>query len=172
MEDAVEATRRTLATLRTGRAAPEMLDRVLVEAYGSKMALAQVAQVGVQQPRGLVVTPHDPSLLAAVERALRDADLGAQPSSDGIRVRLDLPAPSGERRAELAKVASRDAEAGRIAVRNARRDAINELRRQCKAGDISEARLNGTSKRLQTLTDEHVAKVDELLATTLAVLQQ
>lgn len=168
MEASVESTRRALAALRSGRANPELLDRVQVDAYGSSIPVAQLAQVGVQPPRGLVITPHDPTLLSAIERSLAAAGLGAQPSNDGQRIRLALPAPSQERREQLARQARSEAETGRVAVRNARRDAINALRRAAKAGEISDAKLNGRSRDVQELTDQHVAQVDALLERALA----
>ncbi len=172
MAAAVEDARRRLAALRVGRASPDLVADIRVPAWGSELPLSQVAQVGAQPPRGLVITPHDPSLIPAIERAIGDSDLGARPQADGVRVRLELPAPTNERRAQLAKQAKDEAEQARVAVRLARRDAINELRRSRSADEISEAKLNGRSKDLQAMTDEHVAQVDELLATALAELTQ
>ena len=172
MDAAIEDARRRLAALRAGRASVDMVADIRVPAWGSEMPLAQVAQVGAQPPRGLVVTPHDPSLVQAVEKAISDSDLGARPRVDGQRIRIELPAPTDERRAQLAKQAKDVAEQARVAVRLARRDAINELRRERAAETISEAKLNGRSKDLQAWTDEHVAAVDELLATALAAIAE
>lgn len=172
MSDAVEQARRRLAALRTGRASPDLIADLQVDAWGARMPLSQVAQVGVQQPRGLVITPHDPSLAGAIERAVAASDLGARPMSDGMRVRLELPAPTDEQRVRLARQARELAEQARVAIRLARRDAINELRRARAGDDISEAQLNGRSKRLQAACDEHVAQVDALLARALEAVAE
>ena len=171
MKAAVESTRRTLAGLQVGRAHPDLLDRIRVQAYDALHPLSSLAQVGVQQPRGLVITPHDPHVLGAIERALQASDLGVQPSNDGTRIRIELPPPSSERRHELARTARATAEQGRVAVRSARHAALHELRRQRASDRISEAQLRGRSKRLQPLTDDHVAQINALLANTLAALE-
>jgi ribosome recycling factor len=171
MSGAVERCRSTLAGLRIGRPSPELLSRITVDAYGSTMPLTQVAQVGVQLPRSLVVTPHDPQLAGSIERAIRDSDLGVNPSNNGVIIRIELPAPTQERREQLTKVAKLEAEEGRVAVRNIRRDTINAMRRAKSAGEISEAKLNGRSKDIQRLTDEHVAQIDALLAETLKEME-
>lgn len=172
MSDSVEQARLRLASLRAGRATPELLATVRVEAYGNMMPIDQVAQVGVQPPRGLVVTPHDPSLVGAVARAIGDSDLGARPNVDGVRIRLEVPAPTDEQRGKLAKRAKDEAEEARVAVRLARRDCINAMKRARAADEISEAKLNGRSKDVQSLTDEHVAQIDELLATALTAIAE
>lgn len=172
MADAVDDARRRLAALRAGRASADLVSDISVEAWGSRMPLAQVAQIGTQPPRGIVITAHDPSLVSAIERALGDADLGARPRVDGPRLRLELPQPTDERRVMLARQAKELAEQARVAVRLARRDAINDLRRRRAADEISEAKLNGRSKDLQALTDEHVQRVDELLTAALATIAE
>ena len=172
MDASVDDARRRLAALRVGRASVDLVADLRVAAWGSQMPLAQVAQLGTQPPRGIVVTPHDPSLVPAIERALGDSDLGARPRVDGQRIRLELPAPTDERRAQLGRQARELAEEARIAVRLARRDAINELRRRRAADEVSEGKLNGRSKDLQAMCDEHVAEVDELLARTLDALAE
>jgi ribosome recycling factor len=172
MDAAVEDARRRLAALRGGRASIDMIADVRVSAWGSDLPLSQVAQLGMQPPRGLVVTPHDPSLLPAIERALGDGDLGARPRVDGVRVRLELPAPTDERRVQLARQAKDAAEQGRVAVRLARRDAVNELRRLRAADEVSEAKVNGRSRDLQAQCDEHVARIDELLELALAAIAE
>jgi ribosome recycling factor len=172
MDAAVEDARRRLAALRVGRASPDLVNDIRVSAWGSELPISQVAQVGAQPPRGLVITPHDPSLIPAIERAIGDSDLGARPRVDGVRVRIELPAPTNERRAQLAKQAGDAAEQARVAVRLARRDAINELRRSRAADEIGEGKLIGRSKDLQAMTDERVASVDQLLATALTELEQ
>lgn len=170
MDAAVRDAQRRLAALRGGRASVDLVADIRIAAWGSELPLSQVAQLGTQPPRGLVVTPHDPSLLGAVERALADSDLGARPRTDGMRVRLELPAPTDERREQLARQAREQAEQARVAIRLARRDAINELRRRRAADEIGEGKLNGRSKDLQALCDEHVAEVDQMLDRTLAAI--
>jgi ribosome recycling factor len=170
MDDVVEDARRRLAALRVGRASVDMIADLRVSAWGSDMPLSQVAQLGTQPPRGLVATPYDPSLLPAIERALGNSDLGARPRVDGIRVRVELPAPTDEGRTRLARQAKDQAEQSRVAVRLARRDAINELRRMRAADEIGEGRLNGRSRDLQAMCDERIASIDALLATALAAL--
>lgn len=172
MDDAVEAARVRLAALRAGRATPEMLTGIRVPAWGSEMPIDQVAQIGVQPPRGLVVTPHDPSIVAAVAKAIGDSDLGARPNVDGQRIRIEVPAPSDEQRKLLAKKAADEAEAARVSVRLARRDCINALKRQRSADEISEAKLNGRSKDVQTMTDEHIAQIDEFYARAQAAIAE
>jgi ribosome recycling factor len=151
MADAVQDATRRLAALRAGRASVDLVADLRVPAWGSQLPLSQVAQVGTQPPRGLVVTPHDPSLLPAIERVLADSDLGARPQADGVRVRLQLPAPTDERRVQLVRQAREQAEQARVAIRLARRDAINELRRERAADQVSEAKLNGRSRDMQAL---------------------
>lgn len=153
--------------MRVGRASVDLVADLRVSAWGSELPLSQVAQLGTQPPRGLVVTPHDPSLLPAIERAIGDSDLGARPRVDGVRVRVELPAPTDERRSQLAKQAKDQAEQSRVAVRLARRDAINELRRMRAADEIGDGKLNGRSRDLQTMCDERITQIDALLATAL-----
>jgi ribosome recycling factor len=172
MADAVEHLKRDLAALDPGRASPALLDRVRVSAYGSELPLVQVAHVTAQPPRALLVTAHDPSLAPAIERAMAQANLGAMPSSDGARVRLELPPPTAERRTELARTAKDLAERARVAVRLARRDAVNELRRDAASGKITTARMNGRSKDAQAAADEHVGLVNDALTATLRALEQ
>lgn len=170
MNEAVEAARHTLAALANGRVTPRMLSRVRVRAYGGQLPLEHVAQVSVQPPRTLLVTPHESSILPAVERALSAADLGAVPSNDGRVIRLTVPPPTEDRRNELAKSAKHEAERGRVAVRNARRDRINALRRQQRDGDINERQLNSRTRDVQNDTDSHIAEIEAALAHALREL--
>ncbi len=172
MDAAVEDARRRLAALRVGRASPDLVNDIRVAAWGSELPISQVAQVGAQPPRGLVITPHDPSLIPALERAIGDSDLGARPPVGGGGLGHPRPGTTPQRRAQLAKQAGDTAEQARVAVRLARRDAINELRRSRAAEEIGEGKLIGRSKDLQAMTDERVASIDQLLATTLAELEQ
>lgn len=168
MDDAVDSLQRRLGALRTGRASVDMVAHLQVAAWGSRVPLAQVAQIGTQPPRGILVTAHDPSLVPAIERTLVDAELGASPRVDGPRLRIELAPPSAEGRERLRTTAKDEAEQARVAVRLARRDAINELRRRRAAAELSEARLNGRSKDIQTWTDERITRIDALLAAALA----
>ena len=163
MEGAVTATQREFAGLRTGRANPELLAPIQVDAYGSMMPLNQVGNVSVSGNRGLSVQVWDKSLVAATEKAIRDADLGLNPMSDGDVIRINLPELNEERRKELIKVAKKYAENGRVAVRNVRRDGMDAVKKMQKDGEIStdEERLMG--EEIQKLTDLHVKKVDEAL---------
>ena len=174
MDDAVEATRRKLATVRAGRATPELLDRIEVDAYGSgsRTPIAHMATIAAPEPRLLVVTPFDPSTLGAIERAISASDLGVNPSNDGRLIRLPMPPLTQQRRDELAKVVKGIAEDARIAIRNARKDANNTLKRMCTAGEIVENQQRGRTKVVQEATDEHIAQVDALLAAKLAELAE
>lgn len=170
MVAAVDHARRELAALGAGRAQVGLVDAIPVRAWGSVVPLSQVAQVAVQPPRALVVTLHDPSLVPAAETALRDAGLGASPRVDGQRLRIELPAPTAERRVELSRRARTGAEVARVAIRTARADAVKLLRRDRAADRISEGQLRGRQRRLQDLVDEHVALIDAALAEALAAL--
>lgn len=172
MNEAVLRTRKNLAALRTGRASIGMLASIKVEAYGSGMPLEQVAQIAVQPPRGLIVTSHDPNLVHAIERAITDSDLGARPQVDGMRIRIEIPTPTDEQRVKLAKKAKEQAEEGRVAIRLARRDCINEMKWQKAAEQITQAKLNGRSKDLQKITDEKISDIDELLKNALESIKQ
>jgi len=164
MEGAVNALHKEFSGLRTGRASAAMLDTVQVEAYGSYMPLNQVASVNVPEPRLLSVQVWDKSQVKAVEKAIRDAGLGLNPQPDGALIRIPVPELSQERRQELVKVAGRYAEQARVAVRNVRRDAMDELKKRQKDGGISEDEYKTQSEKVQKLTDEHIRKIDEALA--------
>jgi ribosome recycling factor len=135
MNGAVEVLRKEFAGLRTGRASTSLLEPITVAAYGSEMPLTQVGTIGVPEPRMLSVQVWDKSLVKAVEKAIRTADLGLNPAVDGTTIRVPIPELSEERRGELAKIAHRYAEAARVAVRNVRRDGMEQLKRQEKDGE-------------------------------------
>jgi len=164
MDSALETLRKEFAGLRTGRASPNLLDPVMVDAYGSSMPLSQVGTVSVPEPRMLTVTVWDKGMVKAVEKAIRDAGLGLNPSADGTLVRVPLPELNTERRKELSKIASKYGEQARISVRNVRRDGMDMLKKMEKDGDISEDELNRWQTEVQNLTDSHIKKVDETLA--------
>ena len=163
MEGAVNALHKEFAGLRTGRASAAMLEPVHVDAYGSMMPLNQVASVNVPEPRMLSVQVWDKGLVKVVEKAIREAGLGLNPQPDGALIRVPIPELSQERRQELIKVAGKYAEQARVAVRNVRRDAMDELKKQQKDGKISEDEFKTQSDKVQKLTDEYVKKIDEAL---------
>ncbi len=164
MESAVEALKKEFAGLRTGRASTSMLDPVRVEAYGGVVPLNQVANVSVPEPRLLTVQVWDKTLVKAVEKGIRDAGLGLNPQPDGALVRVPVPELSQERRLELVKIAGKYAEQARVAVRNARREAMDELKKLHKDGNISEDEQKNQGEKVQQATDAHVGKIDEALA--------
>ncbi|VBB69451.1 Ribosome recycling factor [invertebrate metagenome] len=163
MDMAVEVLRKEFAGLRTGRASPNLLDTVMVEAYGAVTPLIQLATISVLEPRLLAVQVWDRSIVKAVEKAIRDASLGLNPASEGQYVRVPIPPLSEERRVELVKVAHRYAEQARVAVRNVRRDGMESLKKMEKDGTISQDLQRQHSQDIQIVTDEHVQQIDELL---------
>ncbi len=164
MDGALEALRREFGGLRTGRASAHLLDPVVVKAYGSDMPLLQVGTVNVPEPRMITVQVWDRGLVQAVEKAIRDSNLGLNPQSDGQLVRIPIPELSQERRQELTKLAHKYAELGRVAVRNVRRDGMDSLKKMEKDGKISQDEHRHQSDSVQKLTDDHIKKVDETLA--------
>lgn len=163
MEGAVDALHREFSGLRTGRASAAMLDPIQVDAYGSLMPLNQVGTVGVPEPRMLTVQVWDQGMIAAVEKALRNSDLGLNPQSEGNLIRVPVPPLSSERREELVKIAGKYAEQARISVRNVRRDAMDDVKKQKKASEISEDEEKSLGTEIQKLTDAAVKKIDEAL---------
>jgi ribosome recycling factor len=163
MEKAVEHVQGQFTTVRTGRASPALVERLTVDYYGSTVPLQQLAGFQVPEARQLVVKPHDRSTLAAIERAIRDSDLGINPSSDGVVIRLNFPALTEQRRKEYVKVVHRMAEDGRIAVRNIRRDARKQMEAAEKAGEISVDQLERAEKELEKITHEQVEFIDKAL---------
>ena len=165
MDGALEALRKEFGGLRTGRASASLLEPVHVSAYGNDMPLNQVGTVNVPEPRMITVQVWDKGLVGAVEKAIRDAGLGLNPMADGSTVRVPIPELSRERRQELSKIAHKYAEQARVAIRNVRRDGMDFLKKQEKDGKIAEDEHHGLNDLMQKLTDEHVTKVDETLAT-------
>ncbi len=163
MDGTVEVLRKEFGGLRTGRASPSLLEPVTVEAYGTQMPINQVATVNVPEPRMISVQVWDKSMIKAVEKAIRDADLGLNPMADGQFVRVPIPELNEERREELSRVAGKYAEQARIAVRNVRHDGINKLKRMEKDGDLSEDDHRLWGDEVQSITDEHIGKIDEML---------
>lgn len=163
MDKALEVFRHELAGLRTGRASTSLLEPIHVHAYGTEMPLNQVATVSAPEPRLLVVQVWDKGLVKAVEKAIRESDLGLNPMTEGNVIRVPLPELSEERRRELVKVAHRYAEQARVAVRNIRRDAMDTLKRREREGEISQDEHRRLADQVQKLTDEHIAAIDRLL---------
>lgn len=163
MKKALEAVRRELAGIRSGKATPALLDTVRVEAYGQPMALNQVGQVSAPEPRLLVVQPYDRSLVKAVSRAIQQSDLGLNPTDDGTVVRVPIPTLTEERRKDLVKLIARFAEEGRVHVRQVRHEVIHDLKKQGKDGTLPEDEERRLEAETQKLTDRYVGMVDELL---------
>ncbi len=164
MDGAISAFKSDIAALRTGRASANVLDPVSVDAYGSKMPLNQVANISVPEPRMITVSIWDKSMVGAVEKAIRESNLGLNPVTDGSTLRIPLPELNEERRKELVKVAHNYAENGRVAIRHVRRDGMDDLKKAEKDGDISEDEHRMQSDQVQKLTDEMIAEVDRLLS--------
>ena len=164
MNGALDVLRKEFAGLRTGRASTSLLEPITVSAYGSEMPLNQVAALSVPEPRMISVQVWDKGMVSAVEKAIRTADLGLNPAVDGTLIRVPLPELSEERRQEIAKVAGRYAEQARVAVRNVRRDGMDQLKRAEKDGDISKDEHHKTGDQVQKLTDNTINQINELLA--------
>jgi len=164
MEQAVGHLREELAGVRTGRAAPAVLQRVTVEYYGAPVPLNQLASINVPEPRLLAITPFDKNAIGVIEKAIQSSDLGITPSNDGQVIRLAFPPLTEERRRELVKQVHARAEDSRVAVRNVRRHTKEEMERLERAGDISEDDLGRGEKELQKLTDRFVGEIDEIQA--------
>ena len=164
MDGAIEVLQKEFGGLRTGRASASLLDPVVVDVYGSKMPLNQVASVNVPESRLLTVQVWDNDSVKAVEKAIRDSGLGLNPQPEGNVIRIPIPDLNEERRAELKKVAGKYAEGSRVSVRNVRKDGMDSLKKMQKDGDISEDDLKRLSDEVQKLTDDAIKKVDEMLA--------
>jgi ribosome recycling factor len=162
MAKAVTHLKEDLAAIRTGRAAPGILNRITVEYYGSPVPLQQLASMSVPEPRTLLVQPFDRTAIGAIERAILSSDLGVTPSNDGAVIRISFPPLTQERRRDLVKQVHARAEDGRVAVRNVRRHHKDELEKLEKASEISEDDLKRAEKELQRLTDRFVAEIDEI----------
>ncbi len=161
MEKAVAHTQDQFTTVRTGRATPALVEKLLVEYYGSPVPLQQLAGFQVPEARQLIVKPHDRSSLAAIERVIRDSDLGVNPNNDGVVIRLNFPPLTEERRRDYVRIVKHMAEDGRIAVRNIRRDARKHMEGSEKAGEISADELERAEKELEKITHDHVELIDK-----------
>ncbi|MBE9007489.1 ribosome recycling factor [Fortiea sp. LEGE XX443] len=164
MQKTVESTQRAFNTIRTGRANTSLLDKVLVDYYGSQTPLKSLANISTPDATTILIQPYDKGSLNIVEKAISLSDVGLTPSNDGSVIRLNIPPLTSDRRKELVKLAAKYAEEGRVAIRNIRRDAIDSIRKQEKASEISEDEAKDQQDKLQKLTDKYTAKVNELLA--------
>ncbi len=172
MEGAISAFKHDLASLRTGRASSNLLDPIQVQAYGSAMPITQVATVSVPEPRMISVSVWDKTMVGAVDRAIRESNLGFNPIVDGTTLRIPLPELNEQRRKELVKIAHTYAENARVSVRHVRRDGMDHLKKAQKDGDISEDDSRTQSERVQKLTDETISTIDSLLAGKEAEIMQ
>ncbi|MEX2615983.1 MAG: ribosome recycling factor [Alphaproteobacteria bacterium] len=163
MDGALEAFGRELAGLRTGRATSALLEPITVDAYGAQMPMNQVGTISVPEARLLSIQVWDKGLVKAVEKAILESSLGLNPQTEGSTIRIPVPDLSEERRAELAKVASRYAEQARVAVRNVRRDGMDRLKKLEKDGEISQDDQHLYGDEVQALTDDHIKKIDQTL---------
>jgi ribosome recycling factor len=163
MESAVEHAKEEFAAIRTGRATPAMFSKIVVDYYGALTPITQMASVGVPEPRMVIVKPYDASQLGPIERAIRDSDLGVNPNNEGTQLRINLPQMTEERRREMIKVARSKAEEGRVAIRNVRRKAKEQLDRLVKDGEAGEDDGRRAEKELDDVTHRYVAVVDELV---------
>ena len=163
MEKAVSVAKEDLAAIRTGRANPSMFPKILVDYYGAPTPVNQLASFHVADARMLTLTPFDKSAMGAIEKAIRDSDLGVNPTNDGAIIRVVFPQLTEERRKEFIKVAHKKAEDARISIRNVRRHAKDELDRLAKDGETGEDDVTRAEKELEKVTQKHVASVDELV---------
>ncbi len=163
MKQQVEFFRKDLATIRTGRANPALVNNIPVDYYGTKTPINQLASISIPEPRLLVIEPWDKNVLEDVERAIMKSDLGIMPNNDGNVIRLTIPKPTEERRTELVQKANKKAEECRVKIRNLRREANDELRKRENSGDISEDEAHRLKNKVQELTDTYIEQIDELM---------
>jgi ribosome recycling factor len=163
MVGAMDVLRKEFAGLRTGRASADLLNPVMVDAYGQHMPISRVGTVNVPEPRLITVQVWDRGMVKAVDKAIRESGLGLNPQTEGQVIRVPLPDLTQERRKELSKVAHKYAEQARVSVRNIRRDGMDHLKKIEKDGEISQDEQRRTGTEIQALTDEHIKKIDELL---------
>jgi ribosome recycling factor len=163
MQKTVEATQRAFNTIRTGRANASLLDKVLVDYYGSPTPLKSLANISTPDASTILIQPYDKKSLNIVEKAISLSDVGLTPSNDGSVIRLNIPPLTSDRRKELVKLATKYAEEGRVGIRNIRRDAMDSIRKQEKSAAIPEDEARDQQDKLQKLTNKYIARIDELL---------
>jgi len=164
MKKSIEALKHEFAKIRTGRAHPSLLDHIMVSYYGNEVPLTQTANVAVEDARTLTVTPWERSMVQAIEKAIMTSDLGLNPSTAGSVIRVPMPPLTEQRRRDLIKVVRHEAENARVAIRNIRRDANNELKAALKEKQISEDQERRSQEQIQKLTDQYIKDVDALLS--------
>jgi ribosome recycling factor len=164
MDKAIAVLKDELSGVRTGRATPALLQRIVVDYYGTPVPIQQLASFSVPEPRTLMVTPYDPNAISSMEKAIMASDLGITPGNDGTVIRLSFPPLTEERRKELIKLVHHRGEEGRVAVRNIRRHSKEELEKLEREGTISEDDLVRAERELQKLTDKHISDIDEVVA--------
>ena len=162
MEKAIANLRRELASIRAGKASASVLDRLTVDYYGVATPINQVAGISVPEPKMLVISPYEKTLLGDIEKAIQASDLGLNPANDGTVIRIVFPALTEERRKELAKLVGKESEGAKVAVRNVRRDAMDSMKKLEKASQITEDDLKGYSDDIQKATDKYVAEIDKV----------
>ncbi|NEO27188.1 MAG: ribosome recycling factor [Kamptonema sp. SIO4C4] len=163
MQKAVEATQRNFNTIRTGRANASLLDRIMVDYYGSETPLKSIAGISTPDATTLLIQPFDPNSMGMIEKAITMSDIGLTPNNDGQVIRLNIPPLTSERRQELVKQVGKLAEEGKVSIRNVRRDAIDSVRKQEKSHDISEDESRDLQDQIQKLTDHYTEQIEELL---------
>jgi ribosome recycling factor len=163
MDRSIQTTRDEFNSVRTGRASASLLDRVMVDYYGTKTQLKQLATINAPEPRLLTIQPFDPSSIKAIEKAIQESDLGLNPSNDGKVIRLPIPQLTEDRRKELVKVVRGRGEDGKVAIRNVRRDVMHHLKELVVNGDVGDDEERRAEERVQKLTDEHTQRIDEIL---------
>ena len=164
MQKAIEATKNSFNTVRTGRANASLLDRVTVEYYGTPTQLKSMANIGIPDASTITIQPYDKKSLGLIEKAINMSDVGLTPNNDGSIIRLNIPALTAERRQEMVKKTAKLAEEGKVSIRNIRRDAVDSIRKQEKNSDISKDESRDLQDKVQKKTDKYIAKIDELLA--------
>lgn len=164
MKKAEEALQRQLGQIRAGRANASLLDRITVNYYGAPTPINQLASIAIPEARVIMITPFDKTTLKEIEKAIMASDIGLNPANDGTVIRLVIPQLTEDRRKELAKEVKKEAETAKVAVRNARRDAMDDYKKQQKNGDITEDDLRNAEKDVQTLTDKNIEKIDAIVA--------
>ena len=162
MTKAVQAYTRELASIRAGRASASLLDKIAVEYYGVPTPINQLASISTPEARLLMIQPYDKSIVSDVEKAIMKSDLGLNPTSDGAVIRIAIPALTEERRKELVKLVKKESEEAKVAIRNIRRDANDDLKKLEKNGELTEDDLRGYTEDVQKLTDEFIAKIDQI----------
>jgi len=164
MKKAIDAVRRDFNTIRTGRANASLLDKITVEYYGSETPLKQLANISTPDSTTIQIQPYDRSSMNAIEKAISLSDIGLTPNNDGSSIRLNIPPLTSDRRKELVKLAAKYAEAGKVSIRNIRRDGVDTVKKQEKDKEISEDQSRDTQDKIQKLTDKYIAEVEKVLA--------